>query len=262
MNAFLQALTFMTRIPVRFQMKPAEWSNSAPFYPLVGLVIGCFLYLLAQFAFFLLPPFPAAIIAVAGWVWITGGLHLDGLMDTADGIGSSRSRERMLEIMKDSRAGAMGVMACVLLLLLKVGLVHALFATGTGATLAVCLLLPPVLARTGILLSMSFWPYVHGAGQGLASSLITGLTPKKRNLALTLSLLFVVFAAGPVLGLLFILSCGVFTLLFNRSLTEKLGGLSGDTYGALAESSEALLLLVGVSYVHLGGTAGWLHLFG
>ena len=73
-----------------------------------------------------LPTMPAAVLLLAIWVVLTGGLHLDGLMDTADGILSHRPREQMLEIMKDSRVGAMGVIVCVLHLLLKFSLLYTL----------------------------------------------------------------------------------------------------------------------------------------
>uniref|UniRef100_UPI0005850CC2 adenosylcobinamide-GDP ribazoletransferase n=1 Tax=Paenibacillus sonchi TaxID=373687 RepID=UPI0005850CC2 len=74
---------------------------------------------------------PAAVITLILWVWLTGGLHLDGWMDCADGLLSYRTRERMLEIMKDSRVGAMGVLACMLLLLLKASLLAAFLEGGS-----------------------------------------------------------------------------------------------------------------------------------
>lgn len=115
------AFQFLTRlpVPVTLQYDHAMFRRSVVFYPLVGAVLGLLLSLGGLLLQSFLPPAAAAALMLLLWVAMTGALHLDGLMDTADGILSHRSREQMLEIMKDSRVGAMGVVACVLLLLIK-----------------------------------------------------------------------------------------------------------------------------------------------
>jgi adenosylcobinamide-GDP ribazoletransferase len=261
MSAFLHALTFLTRIPVRFTAKADDWQKSAPYYPLVGFVIGVILAALGLISALLMPPLLASVAVTAGWVWVTGGLHLDGLMDTADGIGSSRTRERMIEIMKDSRVGAMGVLASTIQLLLKLCAIFSLITISFPYSLLV-LLLAPALGRAGILLSMSFWPYLHGEEKGMAAGLIKGLTPSKRNLSLVLTAVFAVLFAGPWLAIITWIAWFGFSWAFNRSICKKLGGLSGDTYGALVELSETLTLLVGTVYIYHGGTVGWLYVFG
>ncbi|MCZ4151790.1 adenosylcobinamide-GDP ribazoletransferase, partial [Escherichia coli] len=107
--------------------------ESVVYYPLVGAAIGLAVWLGGALFGTVLPALPAAVLTLTLWVWLTGGLHLDGWMDTADGLLSYRSRERMLEIMKDSRVGAMGVIACVLLLMMKAALLADFIAQGHWA---------------------------------------------------------------------------------------------------------------------------------
>ena len=133
LRAGLAAFQFLTRLPIPVQIDYTErvFQRSSVFYPLVGFVIGLLLLLAGEGLTQVLPTMPAAVLLLAIWVVLTGGLHLDGLMDTADGILSHRPREQMLEIMKDSRVGAMGVIVCVLHLLLKFSLLYTLLEAVT-----------------------------------------------------------------------------------------------------------------------------------
>lgn len=177
MNAFFTALSFLTRIPVPLRSQPGSWSRSVRYYPAVGLVIGGMLagFDLVAAAWF--PPWVRGVLLLGLWVWLTGGLHLDGWMDTADGFGSYRPRERTLEIMKDSRVGAMGVIAAILLLLLK-----ASALASTPGPLWIPLLAAPVIGRWALLPAIHFCPYLtqDGIGKGLRE----GLTPVSMAAAL------------------------------------------------------------------------------
>ncbi|MDU5948969.1 MAG: adenosylcobinamide-GDP ribazoletransferase, partial [Paenibacillus macerans] len=140
----LAAFQFLTRFPVRAELDftPELLRRSVRYYPLVGAAVGLSVWAAAVLSAWLLPPLPAAVLALIVWVWVTGGLHLDGWMDTADGLLSYRPREKMLEIMKDSRVGAMGVLACVLLLMLKASLLASLLQGGVWQTGAALLTAP------------------------------------------------------------------------------------------------------------------------
>jgi adenosylcobinamide-GDP ribazoletransferase len=254
MNAFLQALTFLTRLPVRFRPQPEAWPRSTAYYPLVGLIIGLAICLFSWVSHLAFPSFLASVITLGGWIWITGGLHLDGLMDVADGIGSARSRERMIEIMKDSRVGAMGVIAAIATLLVKGAALDGLAADASGYLLLAAI---PLLSRTGLLLSIRHWPYLHEQSAGMARSLKAGLSLKRYAASLSLAVLAAWLLTGFWAGLVFLLCWLLFACLFNRMITAKLGGLSGDAYGALVEGSEAVLLAIGAAYLHLGGSVGW-----
>lgn len=239
MNAFFHAIAFFTRIPVPW-LQPSEvaWKKSVNWYPAVGVVIGLLLWGVQQAGLYLFSPWLAAILTLGVWIYITGGLHLDGWMDLADGLGSSRPREQVLAIMKDSRVGAMGVLAAILLLLIKAGGIAELAHPGWG----LMLVFVPAAARTHVLLSIHLWPYLS-ADKGIGKGISEGLSLLSIVIGYVL-----LFAAGWLVGgwhvLTAVLISLLFALAFSRSVAGKLGGLNGDCYGAVIESSEAVMLLV------------------
>lgn len=161
----ITAVQFLTRLPlpVRIEWTPAVLRRSLAFYPVVGMILGLLLTGSGWVLEKTLPPLPAAALLLCLWIGLTGALHLDGLMDTADGLLSHRSRERMLEIMKDSRVGAMGVIVCVAVLLLKWSVMVPLLTDGalTGSWI---LLLVPVWSRTFMAAAVALWPYARSGG--------------------------------------------------------------------------------------------------
>src|SRR5690606_5946187 len=104
MQAFAAALQFLTRLPIRVQLNYNEdlFRRSTVYYPAAGALIGLLTAIAGFLLTYALPAAPASVLVLSVWIGLTGALHLDGLMDTADGLLSHRSRERMLEIMKDS----------------------------------------------------------------------------------------------------------------------------------------------------------------
>lgn len=239
MNAFFHAIAFFTRIPVPW-LRPSEaaWKKSVNWYPAVGVVIGLLLWGVHQAGIHLFSPWLAAILTLGAWVYVTGGLHLDGWMDLADGLGSSRPREQVLAIMKDSRVGAMGVIAAILLLLIKAGGVAELAHPGWG----LFLLFVPFAARTHVLLSIRLWPYLS-ADKGIGKGISEGLSTFSMIVSYVLLLGAGWFFGSWQVVAAIVLSL-IFALLFSRSVAKKLGGLNGDCYGAVIESSEAVMLLV------------------
>jgi cobalamin 5'-phosphate synthase/cobalamin synthase len=265
-KSFLQsgaaAFQFLTRLPVPVTVPFDERTLKASvvWYPAVGLVVGALLSAAGAIGSMLLPPLAASAIVVAVWLALTGGLHLDGLMDTADGLLSHRSRERMLEIMKDSRVGAMGVIAGCLQLLLK----FALLTGWTGEVrLAPWLLLPavPAFSRAFLAAAIAGWPYARAEGAGLGG-LYRGVTRRHASgaaaLAALLALPLAIAAYGPARLLEAAVAAALLAavayaagLLLARRIARKLGGLTGDTYGALNELLETVLLLVMSMAIHL-----------
>lgn len=256
----IAAFQFLSRIPVPIQIHYDEqvFKRSVSFYPLVGGVIGLLLYGLAYVSGFILPLLPASVLLLAGWIVLTGGLHLDGLMDTADGILSHRSREKMLEIMKDSRVGAMGVIVCVLYLLMKVSLIYVIISYyASGLLLA--LIVIPIWSRWFMTVAITAWTYARpNSGMG---SYFKG-TPKHyvgigfvTAILLSVLVLYVSYLTGMpvrwqvmlyVIGGMMIIGLGT-----GAYLGRKLGGLTGDTYGAINELLELTGLLIVVSVYHL-----------
>ncbi|GAA0849816.1 adenosylcobinamide-GDP ribazoletransferase [Bifidobacterium pullorum subsp. gallinarum] len=259
-QAAAAAFQFLSRLPIRREIPftPEVQQRSVVFYPWVGAVIGLIVVGLGIGLSFVLPSFPAAVILLIVWVVLTGGLHLDGWMDSADALLSHRSRERMLEIMKDSRVGAMGVMACMLLLLLKAALIMSVWDLSEGAWKqeAWLLVLAPVWSRWFIVHAMYRWPMARGS-EGLAA-LFHGLTAGRRRLAGSMAALLTVVIIGlqwvmadtadywllGIGGLFFIpfISWAIGTVTAER-MSQRLGGLTGDTYGALNELIEAVVLI-------------------
>ncbi|MFC3748444.1 adenosylcobinamide-GDP ribazoletransferase [Paenibacillus sp. GCM10012306] len=263
-DAATAAFQFLSRFPIRRDVGFSKQllQRSVVYYPLVGAAIGLCTAAVAGLFGLLLPPLPTAVLSLIVWVALTGGLHLDGWMDTADGLLSYRSRERMLEIMKDSRVGAMGVLACVLLLLLKASLLAAILADNSYTSLFL-LVLAPVWSRWAMVRAMVRWPIARG-DEGLAAN-FAGLTPTHEQRAGICATLLSLAAAGAALALgggtawpltlaaALLLPVAAFicgNMAAHRAVS-RLGGLTGDVYGALNELLEAVLLLVLAMLQHI-----------
>lgn len=247
------AFQFLTRIPIplRITFTDEVFRRSVVFYPFVGLTIGVILAASGAGLQKVLPNAPAAVVFVLLWVFLTGALHLDGLMDTADGILSHRPRERMLEIMKDSRVGAMGVIVCVLYLLLKTALVMAWMELPPGSGLTGLLMLIPVWSRWFMVIAIAGWPYAREQGLGKYFRSVHWLHAlASTGLALFFSVTaMMMFIADNLLGamlqsLALVAVSGGFGWVYAALFQRKLGGQTGDTYGALNELLEVTLLLL------------------
>lgn len=241
MSSFWQAVAFLTRFPVPKKAQTLNgWEKSPRYYTVVGLWIGFVLWLvswLAQLGFGDAGLTVSAVVIVACWIFLTGALHLDGWMDLADGLGSHRSRERMLEIMKDSRVGAMGVVAAIVLIVLKVATVEQLAFHQELSTLVMI----PAMARFALVGVIYHFPYIQN--QGLGSGLQKGINKSSLflNMVLLLAALFVItgLKGWIVFGILLLAAW-----LFGRYIVQTLGGFTGDAYGALVESMETCALLI------------------
>lgn len=248
LDAFWHAVAFLTRLPVPGKLADEAWAKSPAWYPLVGGMLGSLLALIAYAGSYLMPPWVLAFVLVTMWVYLTGGLHLDGLMDTADGFGSYRSKERILEIMKDSRVGAMGVLAAILLLGNKVAALEYLH----GPSLWTGLVLAPVIGRTVMLAALYWLPYARQ--DGLAKSLREIGRVGKVLPFVFVALLLVIGAWSlnwtMVLVVLFPLLAAWWLV---KTSFRMIGGCTGDVYGALCEVTEATVLLALV----IGGYVGW-----
>ncbi|MEL0167015.1 MAG: adenosylcobinamide-GDP ribazoletransferase [Pseudomonadaceae bacterium] len=237
MISFGLALQLLSRIPVRLWRAPTpqELGRSLLWYPAVGVLLGLMLLLLAALPVDLDAPLKAALLLVF-WVWFSGGLHLDGLADTADAwVGGMGSIERTLAIMKDPACGPIGVISLVLVLLVKWAALVSLLES--GAWLA--LLLVPWVARgalAGLLLST---PYVRP--QGMGAQLVDNLPRVRLVQILVLHAVLVLLFGWS--GLLALLVAALLTLLWRQRLRSRIGGTTGDTAGALVEVLEAAVLV-------------------
>lgn len=238
MLPFWIALQFLSSLPIRLpgMPTPQQSGRSLLFYPLVGLLFGVLLLALNQ----VLEGSPLllhAALLLGAWVMLSGGLHLDGLADSADAwLGGFGDRERTLVIMKDPRSGPIAVVTLVVVLLLKFSAALALI----DAHSSLGLLLAPVIARAAMLALFLNTPYVRpgGLGQALADHL-----PRRAGLRVLASVvLFCVLMGGWAAAWVLLVCTGGFFWL-RRLMVQRLGGSTGDTAGAMLELLETLVLV-------------------
>jgi len=251
------AVTFLTGIPlpVRGEVSPADLWRSMGWYPLVGLALGAAAWVVYAGLLALLPGLVAAVVAVLLLEAVTRGLHMDGLMDTADGLLSGAPRERALEIMKDSSVGAMGVVAAVLILVLKVAALGAL----TRADAAAPLLAGWCAARALPAVDVYAWPYARAAGTGEAFTrertpgpvLLAGGLLVAGVVAALFVTLAVDGAGAWYASLVVAVVAMTAALLVQAVVAKRLGGLTGDVYGMGIELAEAAALVAGCLVVRL-----------
>lgn len=236
MSGFRLALGFLTVLPVPpAAYQPGGLGKSAGWFPVVGLLLGLLLTGAHVLAAHMVGVFPAAVLAVVLWAVLTGGLHLDGLADCCDGLLVSAPRARRLEILRDPRVGSFAVTGLVLALLLKTAAVYALPAAAPG------LLLAPAWARWWILVAARR-PAARPGGMG--SSFAAGLTGRTLAAAAVLPLLLLAVGAWWDLRSLFGAALsGLACLGVLRLAQARIGGVTGDVFGAVAELGEIAFLL-------------------
>ncbi len=237
LTRFVMAIQSLTRIHIRqLAWDEVNHGRSTAFFSTVGLLIGGILWAVAEIASNFYPPTIVAILLITTEIIITGGMHFDGFMDSMDGLFSGRSRERMLEIMRDSRVGAYGAMSAIILILLKYNLLLEL----PDSKLAI-LLLMPAFGRWAIVYAMKVFPYARPEGLGKAYQNYTTLTDVMFcfTIAALAAYFLLSFKGLIILGLI-----SLFVHLLWSKVNKILGGLTGDIYGAIIETTEVLVLLL------------------
>lgn len=236
-KAFILGLQFLTRLPIntRIDFDKKILSKTPIFFPIIGMIIGGIAAIIYYLLSFINKDF-AALGTVLSLVVITGGLHLDGLSDTCDGFFSSRTREKVLEIMKDSRVGTFGVIAIVFDILFK----YILLRTMDTSVAVSALIISCAIGRTMIVMFISFGKSARPGGMGE----IFVSKNSKNYFALALLILFVI---GSIIGkfafLIAFFSAVIFSILFMRYSYEIIGGVTGDVYGADCELSEIIVMM-------------------
>jgi len=247
-SRFWGSLIFYTALRI-----PQTWAIAfdgiAGFAPLVGILIGGLMGLSSLTLNYLgMPILTSSAIAVGLWILITGGLHLDGVMDAADGLAVTEG-DRRLEVMADSKTGAYGVMAGIMVILLKILALHDLnqqlnFQNGLDyifLMMAVC-----GWARWGQLVAIYRYPYLRPSGKGaFHKDAITSVWDLVPSTLLLMVLAIAQVLINPnwwILGVLTAVMGGAIAYLVGAWFNHKLAGHTGDTYGAVVEWTEALLL--------------------
>ena len=249
MTGFLVALQFLTILPVKLNRRVEEklLGRSLFYFPIVGLFLGASLVILNRLLLLIFPQRLTNLCLVAFLLLLTGGIHIDGLADTADAFFSGKDRKEMLKIMRDSRIGAFGAIAVSLLILSKWELLSDLPPT----TKDISLFLMPFMGRSSLVMGAYLLPYARSS-PGLAKSFTEYVRRRDFLFSLALFLILPVLFLGPY-GLILSLSILGLLFLLVKYLKYKIGGTTGDTLGAVNEVMEISTLLVMVLLVKIWG---------
>lgn len=236
MTPFWIALQFLTTFPIQLKAMPSKQQNgqSLLFYPVVGAIIGLILFIVA----ILLQAVPiilTTVLLLVFWIWLTGGLHLDGLADSADAwVGGFGDKERTLKIMKDPSCGPIGVLSLLMICSLKGAALYVLLQQQHYTALILC----PILARLAPLILFLTTPYVRE--KGLGSHLADNI-PRVSAMLICLGGIVVAsyFSWVGVLTIILSTSC-LFYLRYK--CIQRIDGVTGDTIGASIEIVETLAL--------------------
>ncbi|MGL5711829.1 MAG: adenosylcobinamide-GDP ribazoletransferase [Paraclostridium sp.] len=251
MKRFIGILQFLTRIPVKMNVGFDEEFHKTMFYfPLVGFVLGILYFLIAIVSLIFFDIDITSINVLVGTVVLTGGLHLDGVGDTFDGIYSYRDKDRILEIMKDSRLGTNALLAILFLILIKLSLISAIIESGELYNL----IYMPVFARMALVVACykTKTPREKGMGnifigKSNLKMIVTGISYSLLLILLLSSMLFTVNSIDIFKVILFIPIMIVLTKLFVKYIYSKIDGITGDILGCTSEMMEVVYLI----YIYL-----------
>jgi adenosylcobinamide-GDP ribazoletransferase len=239
---FAIALSFLTlfRLPgsARITVTPVDLARSFSYYPLVGFLLGACWFGIAFFLHTLMPAPVLATLLTALMALMTRGLHLDGLADLTDGLGGGYTRERRLEIMKDSSIGTFGAAALILILAFKIAALSTLIPARAWSML----FLTPALSRYAMVLASYKSIYARAEG-GLGKAVCDHINTRQLMTATVVTALLCLMLA-PFRGVFLILTLMACVLLMRFLSRRWLGGITGDVLGAINEITEAVLLSV------------------
>ena len=268
MKGFLLLLSFMTRIPMpKIEYDEEKLGKSMKYFPVVGIIVGFILlffciifnFILKNISYSAVLPLMIIVVILTDLI-STGALHLDGLADTFDGIFSYRSKHKMLEIMKDSRLGSNGALALILYFLLKFILLFSLtIGSREGAIYAI--MTYPVVARFCSVVSCASSPYARGSGMGktfvdntktcglIVATVITllytiGMIFMPFVLFTNYSLPIQIIMKSILIIVIIVALSALFAYAFSKLIERKIGGITGDTLGALLEISSLLYIVL------------------
>ena len=247
MGSLILALRFLTIVPVpgRESAGSSALGRAAWWFPVVGLMLGSALAVAALAADALFPPLVAAALLVTGWKVATGGIHLDGVADSLDGL-AGRDAARRLAIMRDSRIGVFGAAGLILLCLLAV----AALATLSPPLRLRVLVLAPVIGRVAPLLAGA-WLAPATPGQGLGAAFTAGLSRWAGPAHVVGGCALAAWLLG-MWGVAVAAAAWSVALLAAAFVARRLGGVTGDVLGAVVEVAELGALLGAAAAAHRG----------
>lgn len=248
--SFLAALSFLTIFPAPkvADLSQQVVSNSRAWFPLVGLLIGLALVGLEWVLGHLFAPYLSAALLVVFLVMVNRALHLDGLMDSCDGLFGGHTPERRREIMRDSSVGAFAVAGAVSILLLKYAAMLSILSANLPGKEA-ALLVFPVVSRYAMVLQLMVFPYVRTPGLG---SPFHGREARFSSIAAAITAALAVGVLGGLGGILILAAICLLALGLGQLSMALIGGATGDIYGATNEISEVAALVAAAALLPLG----------
>lgn len=242
MKSLLLMLTFFTRIPLKypFEYKDEDFVKGIKYMPVVGLIVGLVMWIVSLSSIRFDRPVSSLLVWII-YLWITGGLHIDGLSDSVDGIFSNRDRERTLEIMKDSRIGTFGVLSIFIILSINIVV--------TSYIDYKLLFIIPIIGRSCALISASISNYAR-QNAGMGSPFIDNSS--KKELIIGLLAIIIPGVIYDYKILLPMLCCVLFVVYVTNYIKKRIGGMTGDTIGLIIEISQTAFIVFVYLFQQIG----------
>lgn len=231
----LVSIQFLTIIPplIRREVTAKEIGLATSYFPIAGFVIGGIISLSSLWSSELFKPEISAALLLAVWIILTGALHVDGFIDSCDGLFGGKSADGRLKIMRDERIGAYGFIGGFILLLLKyLGIVASMSWR--------IFILSPIIGRWMITLVLVIFPYARKTGLG--KSMKENASYRQVLIAAVITISSCWLIAG-IQGALMMIAITVFAWIMGLGIYRSIGGLTGDSYGAICEMSEVIVLI-------------------
>jgi len=241
MRDFIIAFQFLTRFTIRsknFELSKEELGRSMVCFPIIGMVIGSFLVLINFVLGLFLPSLVVDGCIIVSLIFITHGLHLDGFADTIDGFAAGKTKKEILDIMSDSRIGAIGVIGIFCLLIIKFAIIHEMSIEVKN----IALILMPVLGRWAMIMASASSNYAKD-NNGLGKP-FTDYVGTKEFVFATIITVLIGWALLLYKSIILILIVYLANLYILRFVKKKIDGVTGDILGALCEVTEVLALFL------------------
>lgn len=244
-NQIVLLIQFMTRIyiPLKVEYSEEKLAKGIKYFPLVGYFIGLIIFVIANILNkYIDNKYIISLLIILLELKLVGLIHVDGLADSFDGLFSYRDKDKILEIMKDSRVGTNGVVVLIFYYLAKLILIAEIISRGDIR----CLIVYPIIARMSTSVNAGFGVYARDKGM---STGIIGINKKKDGIfsvILTLLLtILVYYNSGMLKGIAMLMTGILFIFYFRQVVYKKIDGITGDTMGASLEMTGLIVLLVG-----------------
>ena len=229
-------------MPLKRELSPEQLGHATTYFPVVGLIIGIILAVLNWLLGFILPSAVVNALLIVALVILTGALHLDGFADTCDGIAGHKSVEERWHMMRDSHTGAFGVVGVVLLLLIK----YISLNNIPPEMMTAVLIFMPVVSRWTMVYAIFAYPYARPEGLGTVYKTATRWPQFTTATIFAFAIAAALYPLFLLSGFLLIIGVWLITTGFAFYLKNKFAGLTGDTYGAINEVAEVVMLVFAI----------------